>query len=369
MIARLRILLPFNFSVRQGDELPPHEFIYGEYRVRIYPPCQAAVDPADAETLSPVPLRDIIEQLRPADVQTATHSIRMDDAPTIQANLLQIDFLKADFDRRRILPGGLLEAGDPPIRLVFELANGFLARVRTVTRGSEIKPASPGTTFWRLDYLTDTENEFPYSPELFRRTVGVPVSWRAAGLNTAVWTKALTLPDDFRAPTWDTLLLDARALLPEVGPAVVLAYAALETFIESSLNQLAPLANVSPDYWNWINDRGDLRKLPSVNEQFDQLLLVLINRTLKEENQLWEALQNLQDARNSFVHEGRPIIGGREVTTELATTLIIRAQAIIDWVELLLPDHLRRPKLERDSTFTFLKTLIGPPVVQGGEEE
>ena len=146
MIARLRILLPFNFSVRQGDELPPHEFIYGEYRVRIYPPCQAAVDPADVETLSPVPLRDIIEQLRPADVQTATHSIRMDDAPTIQANLLQIDFLKADFDRRRILPPDVLGAGDPPIRLVFELANGFLARVRTVTRGSEIKPASPGTT-------------------------------------------------------------------------------------------------------------------------------------------------------------------------------------------------------------------------------
>ena len=365
MIARFRILLPFNLSVPQGDELPPHEFTHGEYRVRIYCPCEAAVDSADTETLSPTPLLDIIPQLRPADIQSATDLIRMDGALTIQANLVQIDFLKADFDRRKIpVPSEELEIhGDPPIQLGFSMANSFLARIRTVTRGSEVRPVSPKTTFWRLRYLTDNQEELPLNPELFRGLFGTPMSWRATGLNVAIWNKAQTLPPDFRPPTWDTLLLDARSLIPEVGPAVVLAYAALETFIEASLKRLASNANLPPGLWDWIDDReGDWRKQPSVPEQYDQLLRFLTNRSLKEENQLWEGFQNLRDARNSFTHQGIPLVGDKEVTVELATRLINRAEAIMDWVELLLPDMLRRPKLERGVTFTFLKMLGGMPV-------
>src|SRR5262249_45140086 len=71
VIARLSILLPFVISVRDGDQLPPHEFDQGSYHVRIYPPSQAALDPRDAEASSPVPIIEISHKLNPAQPQIA----------------------------------------------------------------------------------------------------------------------------------------------------------------------------------------------------------------------------------------------------------------------------------------------------------
>src|SRR5712692_825085 len=150
MIARFRVLLPFRFSVRHGDELTPYEYLQGGYRVRVYPPRQSAVNPADLEVTRPVPVFTLIEQLaqdRPPDV---TDAVTMNGAPTIQADLLQIDFLKAEFDRRKAILAALgnaddaQTAGDPPISLAFAAANNFLGRVRTVTQGAVIRSLSPG---------------------------------------------------------------------------------------------------------------------------------------------------------------------------------------------------------------------------------
>lgn len=363
MIARFRVLLPFAFSVRQGDDLKPCEFVLGDYRVRIHPPSQATIDPADTEAVSPVPLCNALEGLRPLDPQNTTDSILMDGVPTIQANLLQIDFLKAEFDRRQLgapPPEGLEALGDPPVRLVFSIANNFLASIRTLTRGSQVKILSPYSTFWRLDYLTDNEEELPPQPGLFQRRFAASVSWRVTGLDSTIWAKVRALPLDFTPPIWDTLLLDAEALLPDVGASIVLAYAGLETFIAWCLDQLAPLAHVPPDIWRWINVRERHEKEPSVTEQYDQLLRIFTNKSLKDENQLWEAYKNLRDARHSFVHEGKPVVGGEVVTAELAAKIVGQAKAIVDWVELLLPDALRRPKLNRLVVFTLQKMRVAP---------
>src|SRR2546430_5920135 len=219
---------------------------------------------------------------------------------------------------------------------------------------------SPQMTFWRLDYLTDTEEELPLNPSVFRRRFGTPVSWRITGMNHHVWSKVRALPTDFTPQIWNNLLLDAEALLPDIGTSITVANAALETFISWCLDQLAPLANLPPELWEWINSRGDWYKEPSVNEQFDKLLRILTGKSLKVEVQLWEALQNLRKARNSFSHGGKPFIGNKEVTMELAYTLISRAKEIVDCVEALLPAVNRRPKLERLINFNFQKMLMGP---------
>jgi hypothetical protein len=172
-------------------------------------------------------------------------------------------------------------------------------------------------------------------------------------INTAIWSKVQELPRDFRPATWDTLL-------PEIGASIVAVNAALEMFIAWALDELSKLACLKPDLWNWINKRGDWYKEPSVIEQYDELLRILSGKSLKNESHLWEALQNLRSVRNSFTHEGRPMFGGRELTLELAQTLIGRAKEIVDWVELLLPKALCRPKLGTGIALEVTQPFAGP---------
>jgi hypothetical protein len=84
---------------------------------------------------------------------------------------------------------------------------------------------------------------------------------------------------------------------------------------------------------------------------------------MKEEPRLWEAAIHLRDARNSFVHEGRPYIGRRgsgrrqPVTREKARELVAHAIEVIDFIEGLLPEDHRRPQLELE-TPTTVETMI-----------
>jgi hypothetical protein len=101
------------------------------------------------------------------------------------------------------------------------------------------------------------------------------------------------------------LLLDAVGLLPDIGPALVLAATSLETLITDALDELSAGASAVPQsLWMWINDRGDYRKEPSVLEQYDALSKVFTGRSLRDEIELWEA---------PFVHGGKPPIERREV--------------------------------------------------------
>jgi hypothetical protein len=363
MIARFTVLLPFILSVRQGDDLPVYELEQSEYRIRIYPPCSAAVDPSETETVSSVPQAEVLKRLRPAESQTATELIKMDKVPTIQANLFQIDFIKPDFDRRHstaTTSEEFLTEGDPSLKFIFDLVNRILLQVRTITRGSPIRPVGPDNTLWRLDYMTDNEEELPHNPEFFRKRMGARFSWRVIGLNANIWNRVISLPADFSPPTWDTLILDAEALLPDVDAAIVVASSALESFIAWALDQLAPLAKVDPKLWNWINSRDDWYQRPSVSDQYNVLLKILTRKTLKDEARLWDVLMNIRQARDKFSHAGTPLIGGKEVNQAQAYDLVGKAKEIIDWVEKLLPENKRRPKLEKLAVMDMQKVLFAP---------
>lgn len=361
MIARVRILLPFYLFVPKEENLSPLHFDEDEYRIKIYPPCQAAIDPKSLDALSPIPPRSVLELLRPSETQDTT-LVQIDGRPAVLANLLQIDFLKHDFDRRHVTysrPEELESKGDPPIDLGFALANRFLGKLRTISRGVKVRPLSARSTAWRLDYLTDEGNELSPEDNKFRRRLASNFSVAIIAVNSAVWNKVDMLPNDFDPHIWDTLLLDAEALLPEVGVSLIVAFAALETFIAWALDQLATPGEVKPQFWKWINDRGDPFKEPYVNEQYDILLRIFTGKSLKDMPQLWESLQNLKSVRNSFVHEGKAVLGGKQITVEVARLLIGRAIEIIEWVEFLLPEPKRRPKLGTSVNFQMLKPIWG----------
>jgi hypothetical protein len=370
VIARFRILLPYGLYLRSDGQLSPHRFTYGLYQIAIHPPYQAVIDPSDAASSSEVAARDILEQLEPASPPKVSQFVLMDEISTVHANMLQIDFHKDDFDRR---PATVRvdQSEDPLIALAFELVNAFLASIRSATKAGHIKPLEIRGSNWRLDYLTDDYQEFQPEADKIRREFGSSFGWKICGINEEVWSKAHTLSSSYRPSNWENLILDAEVLLPEVGPALVLAVTALETLISVTLNHLASSANLPAGLWEWINNRGDYRKEPSVEEQFDVLLRVLADKSLRNQSDLWRAFKDLKEARNSFVHGGVAVIriGKKKktekvVTQELAYTLVRQAREIIDWVESLLPSELRRPKLEHQPQFKMFK-IISPPTTSG----
>src|SRR2546425_7593231 len=154
MLARLRILLPFKITIPEGENLQPQEYDVAPYRVVLHPPLQADIDIAAELADLTAPLLGLDRGLIPAAPPRATDAILLDGRRTIQANLLQVDFFKDQFDRRRSV-GEAGPGGDPPLVLGVEIANNLFRRFRSVgpaARGTGILPVK---NLLALPFLAD----------------------------------------------------------------------------------------------------------------------------------------------------------------------------------------------------------------------
>lgn len=349
MIARFTIAMPFIISLIEGEILEPFNFVADGYTGKIYPPYQSKNISRSDDPLSTIELLEVLEELNPITIPQSTNRVTFNGLNTIPTNALKIDFFKPQFSRT---PGMEGDDIDPPLSLCFTIANSFIGRLRLLNRGSHVKPLLQRKALWRIDYLSDNEEILPIDPALIRTTLKKHVSFTACCINKNLWENIESLPNNFTAPLWDVLILDARNLLPEVGPAMVVASAAIETFIAWCLDQLqlSETSSVPTDLWNWINDRSnDFYKQPSVDERCDILLKVLTGKSLKDNSKLWQSYNELRKARNSFSHAGTAVrYKKNNVILDLAhaTRLVSDAEAIIDWIEALLPDNLRRKKID-----------------------
>jgi hypothetical protein len=328
VIASYKLFLPYVFHVLKPEELSPYHTTVDRYEVTLYPPFQGKV-----ETVSFRGRKQVAHSLLPAAPQVLSDNIKVSDQDTLEADLLKIDFKAPEFDRRR---GH--EREDPPLELVFLVANRWLAVLRTVLQSPYIRPIDAAEWFWRLDYLTDAGEELPSSPEFFKMASSRRFSPSLNILDNAQWNAALKFTLDADIPIYIPLILDARAALPDIGTAITLASTALETLIERHLGQLAVAKCTPPELWSWITKRGFFLKEPSTDEQFDRLLKIFSGKSLKDEPLLWEAFKNLGQARNSFVHRGRAEIGENPVTVDVAMQLVGMTEDIIKWTEGLRPE-------------------------------
>jgi hypothetical protein len=342
VIARFRILLPFAIAIPQNENLDPHEFDRGTYRIRVHSPYRTVLDPHDVEMRSNVPLLESIDKLGPTANLPANDTVRVNGVQTYDANALQIDFIKDEFDRRRAKASN---EGDPPPELGFDIANEFLQALRTVSRASMISFLAPDQTIWELAYLSDDGNLVDVHPEFLRRTVGAAQRWQVAPLNRGVWNNLDQLRREYSPSKWDSLLLDAEAMLPNVPSSISLANSALEMFSNWLLDHLPAVAELPSDVWEWFTNRRDHYQNPSIDDRYSDLLKILTGRSLKDEPELWQSYRDLRGARNNFAHTGRVSIrkNGPELTRFEARALIERADLIINWCEGLLPAELRRP--------------------------
>lgn len=369
MLARFRVLLPYSFSIpyREYVTLKPQVVQHSEYRAILYPPQMANVDSSVTEIISQTPLIEVVNNLKEASVVAPTAAIKINGQESIRANLLQVDVVAGrEFARSRTDQGVF----DPPLELFLILANSLIARLKSVGRMAHPKLIDfDSAAAWRIEYLTDDGLELPEDKALVRGYTGYKLTWQISGITSDIWELATSLPLDFSLPVWHKLILDATAQLPDVNPAIVLANAALESFIKLSLDVLAKNSSLPIESWEWLNSRADvLLKQPSSKERFDQVLTLLTGKSLrKDQPELWKALNDLRSARNSMLHEGKATIKRKrkrksvsfEVDGEIAKEMVNKAAHIIAWVESLLPEEHKRKMFTGQINYSLARPATG----------
>lgn len=327
MIARIYIRLPFSLTIPEGETFTVWEYELDDCSVTVYPPVISSSSLPDGQ------------------------EILIDDVKSIQADVLWIDFCREVFDRS-------VEAKcDPSYEVIGAAANNFIERLRYVTKAANVKPIDFPNVSWSLSYLNDNEEKLPVEEGLVRGRGARAFSFSWTPLNREVWDDIHKLEPDWKPPAWQTLLLDANASLPEVGPALVLAATALEVFIAQTLDVLAAEHEIPAEIWEWIKNR-DWMKKPSIEEQFDFLLFQFGKKSLKSETALWESFKHLKNARNSFVHDGKPSIGNEVVDLGKARFLIGKAVEIIEYVKMAIPEHHRWPAFEHKFNLSLIQELV-----------
>jgi hypothetical protein len=262
----------------------------------------------------------------------------IDGRAAFQCDTLNIRFLARSFDRTA---NG---QPDPPLDVVDAEVASFLERLRFVTLAPQIRAVRLTECTWNVEYLEDDNSSLPREAGMLRGRGGIKKQFAFVGVRPSVWDATFSLPDDFVPPVWHSLLLDANGALPHIGSAIALSCTALEVFAPEMLNELANRHHlIHPELWKWIWSRG-FQKKPALEEQFDGLLSLLSGHSLKEDNTLWEALQKLVRARNSFVHQGEATLGGKSkevVTLEAAKQIVADAYKICLKVREWLPEQLQ----------------------------
>lgn len=324
MIARLRIWLPFALTIPEKEQYSVYAYELDGYRISTYPPTRS----------------------ERADTYSDIDCIRIDNRNAYRADVLRIDFQKESFDRTE---GHEI---DPPRIFLQSVINDFLARLRFVTSASQVKPIEFPNLSWNLQYLSDDESELPEEKGKIRDGAARPLRASYLALTKEVWEDLHSLNPYYDPPVWNTLLLDAKSLLPEIGPAIVLAFTALEVFISRTLDQIVAPNTQHGALWAWVNGRGSLKD-PSIEEKYDFLSRHIIGNTIKDNNELWEAFKHLRKARNSFVHDGIARVGNETVNIEKARYFIAKANEILDFLKAALPPEYRSPEFQHQANIQY----------------
>lgn len=225
MIARVTVKLPFEFTLPDGEEYLGYEYTHKGCLVLIYPPISQAKEPIQ-------------------------NGITIDDRPSHQVDTLVIDFQKNEFNRE------VNSEYDPSVDVIKEVINDFLNRIRYVVKAAQIKPITSDTDL-HVQYLNDDFTELEKIEGYIRGRGTKSFKFNATAITSDIWNNVHSLPPFSELPIWRTLLLDAEALLPEVGPSVVLTFTALEVFIAKILDLKVNHEGKDNVLWEWINDRGD----------------------------------------------------------------------------------------------------------------
>jgi hypothetical protein len=364
MIALSQVALPYELLVLPNQELPPLTYhgdreIEGidEFQVLVGPPYRSRL----SESSPDEPAFDL-NLFNPVDPQPADANVTVGGVPAVRCDAIAVRIIASHFERAQ---EAAYEVVQSLLAVVCDAVNDLLQRLRVLARVTHMKPLTPDGLLFRVVLLDDSGAPVEAEEGKWRQmNSSGSVQIRQTAVTPAIWQELVDL-GEYETPPWDELLLDAMDLDVELGPSLVLAATAVETRIANALDVLAS-ERVDGDLWTWINDRDDdFTKTPTVSEQLDHLLKTMGGRSLKDDSRLWQAGVQLRQARNTFVHDGRAMLGRRTktpVTQERARELVTQAGEIIDFIEALLPEDKRRPRLQNEVEVTTTTTIwVVPP--------
>ena len=329
MIARIHILLPYALTIPEKEPYHVYGYKYGGYIIRFFFPRKS----------------------EKADSYSGADITKINGKVAMNADALHIEFQKKRFDRTNN------KQTDPPLELIEEVTNDFMSRLRYATNASKVKLIKLSESNWTCTYLKDDGTELKKDKRYLRERGMRRFEFSYVALNNEIWENINSIPPGYNLPAWKTLLLDAESILPEIGPAIVLTFTALEVFISKILDDIVKHSGIESDFWEWINNRGYLKE-PSIEEKYDFLSSHLIGKSIKDDNQLWEAFKHIRRARNSFAHTGVAMIGEEIITIERTQIFIKKAKEIIEFIKNQIPEELRWPEFNHQVQIEFIQKIM-----------
>jgi len=342
MIARARIRLPYDIPVAQGHKQTPTRTRWQGYSILVHPLQQGQLDDPTrgylARPRTPVEVEGLVQR-RPVELPVS--GITMNGRSLVLCNIVVIDFLDIEFERRVDgLPKGTqanLAAGVPTVLDVFDLANQYLRWLRSASGLAVLREVDPTRQSWRIEYLTDAGDALPQKEGTFRARNSHGGDLPSSAIFEPTLEAAVQSLDQPPPAAWDQLMLEAVDELPATGTAIVLAYAAFEQLINVVITH-----NVPPSYSSKRRKTLVSNKRTSPMDRADLVLAGLVGQSLRSQPDGWAALEELAALRNKYLHYG--------ITPTFSTTppwfaaghLIRRASEAMIWLEGFLPEHMRR---------------------------
>jgi hypothetical protein len=298
--------------------------------------------------------------LLPAGTPEIADRVRIDDGDALAADLIRVEFMSETFDRSR----GESAERNRIIDIGFAVVNEWLLAFRIAATAAIVKSVQRLFTSWRIDYLNDEGGALASQEGLARQMAGIAFQIPARVVLTPdAWTALATVAPGYEASRWDQLIVDAGGLFPEVGPAILLAYTAVEIRVASAADVLARERGVDKDLWEWFTRKRPYIVQPETEEYAKTILRALGGRSLADDDPLWTIFVRLRKARNSFAHEGiaRDLDTKNPLTLGQAAQLVGGARRILDWIDTLLPpqDRAKRaalPDVKIETIGDVLKT-------------
>jgi hypothetical protein len=343
MLALLRVFLPFDIHLSCGETLSPITVAEQDngLRVTIHPPYASKAKRDDSRPTVYGRAVEAFAAMDRDDSPSPVENVRLDGSACVVANCLQIDFAKAEFDRRIPSSGPEYEQTDPPLEYMFGLINKVVESFRALGKVAFLRSFSHDQTSWVLLYCNDDLTELPRTEGLLRGRHGTARSWQVFGLNRSLWQKVSENLLTAKLPTWERLFFDALSILPEIGPAIILGFSAVETLASVAMDALSK-DKLPPTVWDWITERKPYFHRPNTEQLLDVFIKAFSGNSLKESQALWKSFTDLNKARNNYAHRGELTIDGKPIDLHQARDLIGGVGGILDWIESRLPPEMRR---------------------------